>query len=937
MAMWESRLRNSVEVIAHEREFFDRFDLGLAVVDDDVMRRLHEFDVLTRFAGDKEGLSLFACHISIPTAEAVFRAPTGRRTIDNLQILRFAALGQIAAAAERKYTVLCAGLQVLIAEGVPALEKQVADVKWRPDLDATTQALNERWSTLVVKFADHVDVSVHRENLEETARRFIVSARASISQVAEKEEKHTDVNGQQSPEATIEVAQYLCVMYALSRNLASATVRRLARAHVSWALKTFLISHPTIEDELEKRGHIGSMVITEMPEFKEARARRLHECMVQESWSATLDRIAAENRLAKEELDRLGSAYARFEAVYEASVVNDSVEAIAQRAKSFVDAHDGEATRQRFPDLVAAVCALWTSLTARTFKDKAVQRPHAVQVFAILRLLGVDAPHEEGKEANDAAEGAGGYAADDICRRVARHLAQVNTGEGKSLVLAVTASVFALCGNEVDCACYSSYLSQRDGHAFHVLFYKLGIHNRVHYATISDLCEGIIAATRDTRQAGLALLQKLRKAGGAQLGDRHARPRILLVDEVDVFCGPSFVGARLNPSCQIASRDIDLLWNRVWTLHSAGLLDTDADRTNFVEDSDEVANACDRCPSKFVHESVYRGLRALQKLPRHTYKVADGKIVYPSLDGSLSATTNFGYLTMWAGFQERDKGVVVTAPAYLQVMCGSFDFTEIPRDYALILGASGTLMNLDKQTDYLLQRYNINKRTIMPTIFAQKKQVFFPDRDVRALDSALAWADAIAREIAWARSSDRPVLVYFESESSLQSFSTLEPRVSSSAKLLTLGCRVNSFLELKSEACILALRQFGRGVDFVCPDPDVEARGGCHVILTFFPSTLAEQVQIAGRTARQNKSGSMKMILNVEAHAQREALLKAESPYALLNPARQGAPVAAGLAESQRRHQQTRAFFDDYTKWARGDNAAYDSALQFLVDLQSKN
>lgn len=41
-------------------------------------------------------------------------------------------------------------------------------------------------------------------------------------------------------------------------------------------------------------------------------------------------------------------------------------------------------------------------------------------------------------------------------------MAQVGTGEGKSIVLAILSAYFALVGFNVRCSCYSEYLSERD-------------------------------------------------------------------------------------------------------------------------------------------------------------------------------------------------------------------------------------------------------------------------------------------------------------------------------------------------------------------------------------------------------------------------------------------------------------------------------------------
>ena len=45
-------------------------------------------------------------------------------------------------------------------------------------------------------------------------------------------------------------------------------------------------------------------------------------------------------------------------------------------------------------------------------------------------------------------------------------------------------------------------------------------------------------------------------------------------------------------------------------------------------------------------------------------------------------------------------------------------------------------------------------------------------------------------------------------------------------------------------------RGYGRGTDFICNDKIVEKEGGVHIILTFKPEDVSEEIQIMGRTAR---------------------------------------------------------------------------------------
>ena len=66
---------------------------------------------------------------------------------------------------------------------------------------------------------------------------------------------------------------------------------------------------------------------------------------------------------------------------------------------------------------------------------------------------------------------------------------QIKTGEGKSVTLAVLSIIFALCGFDVRCACYSNYLSERDFKAFSGMFAQLGLIDRIKYSTFNKLCE----------------------------------------------------------------------------------------------------------------------------------------------------------------------------------------------------------------------------------------------------------------------------------------------------------------------------------------------------------------------------------------------------------------------------------------------------------------
>jgi hypothetical protein len=103
-------------------------------------------------------------------------------------------------------------------------------------------------------------------------------------------------------------------------------------------------------------------------------------------------------------------------------------------------------------------------------------QPHAAQIVGIFRLLGID------------------------CHSISHHLAQISTGEGKSVTLAGTAIILALTGTSVDCVCYSEYLIQRDSREFLSLFKAFGVSKSIKYVTFNNLCESVINRSTDLRE-----------------------------------------------------------------------------------------------------------------------------------------------------------------------------------------------------------------------------------------------------------------------------------------------------------------------------------------------------------------------------------------------------------------------------------------------------
>jgi len=173
----------------------------------------------------------------------------------------------------------------------------------------------------------------------------------------------------------------------------------------------------------------------------------------------------------------------------------------------------------------------------RSTKDALLQ-PHPAQIIAIFRLFEIG---ETSTTKSDSVFtrllGSAGVKNDLI--KFKNHFVEIPTGEGKSVVLAITSTLLAMMGYNVDCACYSKYLSNRDFVEFKPLFDGFGVTQYISYGTFGQLCEQFINSRGDIRQivastvTGTSRSPKEDKSKG--------RKRILLIDEVDTFFQPRFL------------------------------------------------------------------------------------------------------------------------------------------------------------------------------------------------------------------------------------------------------------------------------------------------------------------------------------------------------------------------------------------------------------
>lgn len=112
------------------------------------------------------------------------------------------------------------------------------------------------------------------------------------------------------------------------------------------------------------------------------------------------------------------------------------------------------------------------------------------------------------------------------------------------------------------CGCYSKYLSQRDYDAFTRLFEILDVKKLIKYGTFTEICENYINKDGDVREIFLSKILQGRQE--IKVNKEAEIPKILLIDEVDVFFGKDFFGAIYRPEATISGPEVEALIDYIW-------------------------------------------------------------------------------------------------------------------------------------------------------------------------------------------------------------------------------------------------------------------------------------------------------------------------------------------------------------------------------------
>eukprot|EP01040_Poterioochromonas_malhamensis_P013407 gene13407-14738_t len=510
--------------------------------------------------------------------------------------------------------------------------------------------------------------------------------------------------------------------------------------------------------------------------------------------------------------------------------------------------------------------------------------PHSVQVLSILRLVRAD--FDKGEFLNFAKETLAVTGLD-------HHLLQIGTGEGKSITLSVAACIFALLGYDVNVACYSQYLSRRDEEGARALFERFGLNikaedrrdaARVQYGTFQQLAEDFINENGSIRTR---IEYLVRDKQPPKVKSPKPRPRILLIDEVDVFLDPSFYVQSYNPIGSLSCVTIQDIAQYIWNESK----NKDFSLEKVVETSQFLAMR-QKFPSldSFLTKEVQKMINGVKQVRGGTFEKPyyfDEKkcvIGYKSND-SISYSISYGYQTLFLYYKECESRSlsmdIAREKSVIHLDCGHFLFTKLCKAFVGVFGVTGTLKVLTrKQRESLDTVFNITCESLIPSAYGKRTNgrfIFTPNssQDLIIVEEDaefnLALVQQIESRIKWKDGGLRAILVFFSSEPQLQSFcetysKSLEERVGATVQTMTSGDTDYERNQTIRKAVVpgtitLAERDFGRGTDFVCYDDKLNSRWGVHVIQTFFSEEKAEEIQIQGRTARATNNGSYSMVI----------------------------------------------------------------------------
>ena len=467
-------------------------------------------------------------------------------------------------------------------------------------------------------------------------------------------------------------------------------------------------------------------------------------------------------------------------------------------------------------------------------------------------------------------------------------VAEMATGEGKTLVAALAASVAAASGAAVHVVTVNDYLAARDAAQNAPLFDFLGLRVGVIEADMDAVgrrgqyaCDVVYVSNKElvfdylkdriaTRgvlasQLRLQALAHLQGASAAEAPVLLRGLHVAIVDEADSVLidearTPLIISETRPDEIGTALYEQALAFGR--RMQRGTHFEIGADRQLWLNPAAEtdLTQWCGDLPGVWTsaiwrRELIHKALTALHcfHLDLH-YILADNKIqIVDEFTGRVMPDRSWerGLHQMI----EAKEGAEITGA---RTTLSQMTYQRFFRRYLLLCGMTGTAREIAVELKSTYDLYVLRIATHQPS------------RRIRLADSCLAddarrW-QAVAVRAAAVAAAGRPVLVGTRSVEASEKLSTVLTQ--SGIAHTVLNARQD---KTEAEAVArggepgritVATNMAGRGTDIKLAD-GVDARGGLHVILTEFHESARVDRQLFGRSARQGDAGSAEAIVAV--------------------------------------------------------------------------
>jgi ankyrin repeat protein len=441
-------------------------------------------------------------------------------------------------------------------------------------------------------------------------------------------------------------------------------------------------------------------------------------------------------------------------------------------------------------------------------------------------------------------------------------IAQIATGEGKSLIIAMTALALALTGRFVDVVTSSQYLAERDEKEQHPLYELFGVSSSsVTGDSPMSAFNGLILYATNTDFEHALLFDKvylLDKIYTVPLGEVVAIPRpadVALVDESDNL----FIDT-VESSAQIAhpsQSHFEWVYEPIYTAVQNQTRSIAALRAvlNRVRPTDDISD--DKIDQWFQAAQM-----AAHRRRNEDYVVAPSKSTWkPEIQ--IVDQENTGRIiagSRWSGgiheMVEVKEGVPVQSES---VTIASISHPQFFERYETVFGLTGTLGETEERRE-ILNLYRVDSYDIPPNLVCQRKRI-----PTTILSTEVEKFRFILQRIVEIRRQERPMLVILAMIAETDVFCNLLRSNNIPHKLLndTQSEAEDFVLQLagKPAAVTVATNIAGRGTD-IRPSEASLAVGGLHVIVGFLPCNQRVECQAMGRAGRQGQPGSCEVIFS---------------------------------------------------------------------------